>query len=310
MKKILFILLGFSLTSLLHAQDVIPLYSGNIPLSKPVVNRETSVLGADGKPRIRKVSEPTLTVFLPPKEKSNGAAVIICPGGGYVHLSIVGEGYDVAKMLNEWGITAFVLKYRLPDDSTMQQKEIGPLLDAQRAIQLVRSNAQQWNIDPDKIGVMGFSAGGHLAATLGTHFKKAVIPNKSKINLRPDFMILAYPVISVPDSLSRVDRMLLGGVPSPKRARAYSKRFKVTKTTPPAFLVHAKDDKAVDVKYSTSFYKKLQQNGIPSEIYLYEKGGHGFGLHNKMSTEKWTDSLHTWIMYFVVRENNRQTTKS
>ena len=300
MKKFLLHAIGFLLVHSLSAQDVIPLYNGPIPLSKPVANRETIFLGADGKQRIRKVSEPTLTVFLPAKEKSNGTAVIICPGGGYVHLSIAGEGYDVAKLLNEWGVAAFVLKYRLPDDSTMQQKEIGPLQDAQRAIQLVRLNAQQWNINPNKVGIMGFSAGGHLAATLGTHFKKAVIPNMAKVNLRPNFMILGYPVISVPDSLSRVDRMLLGtSATSPEKVKQYLKEFEVTKQTPPTFFIHAKDDKSVDTKYSTSFYDKLTEKGVRAEIHLYEQGGHGFGLNNKMSTEKWTDWLKVWMKPYL-----------
>ena len=295
MKKILLIYLNILFFNWLNAQNIVPLYREEIPLSKPVANRETSVLGADGKPRIRKVSEPTLTVFLPSKEQSNGAAVIICPGGGYVHLSIVGEGYEVAQLLNEWGVAAFVLKYRLPDDSTMQQKEIGPLQDAQRAIQVVRQNAKEWNINPAKVGIMGFSAGGHLAATLGTHFNKALIPNKPKVSLRPDFMVLVYPVISVPDSLSRVDRMFLGANITPKRTKEYLKEFKVTKQTPPTFLEHAKDDKAVDVKNSTSFYEKLRKNGVPAEIHLYEKGGHGFGLNNRQSEEKWTDWLRVWL---------------
>ena len=295
MRKISFVVLGFLLSYSLYAQEVVSLYSGKIPLSKPIVNRETSFSGADGKPRIRKVSEPTLTVFLPPREKSNGIGIIICPGGGYVHLSIVNEGYDVAKLLNEWGVAAFVLKYRLPDDSTMQQKEIGPLQDAQRAIQLVRSNTKQWNVNPDKVGIMGFSAGGHLAATLGTHFKKALISNKEGVSLRPDFMVLAYPAISVPDSLSRLDRRFLGTNASPKKIEQYLKGFTVTKQTPPTFFVHAKDDRTVNVRYSTSFYEKLQKEGIPAEIYLYDKGGHGFGLNNKMSEEKWTDRLHAWL---------------
>ncbi len=296
MKKIFLIVLSFQLLNALSAQEVIPLYSGTIPLSKPAPNRETSYLGADGKERIRKVSQPTLTVFLPPKEKSNGTAVVICPGGGYEHLAIVGEGYDVAKLLNEWGVAAFVLKYRMPDDSTMQQKEIGPLQDAQRAIQLVRTNAKQWNIKPNKVGIMGFSAGGHLAATLGTHFKKALIPNQPNVNLRPDFMILGYPIISVPDSLSRLDKRMLGvNATSPQKVKEYLAEFALTKQTPPSFLIHAKDDKTVDVKYSTTLYEKLQQIGVPAEIHLYEKGGHGFGLNNIQSDEKWTDWLKVWL---------------
>lgn len=295
MKHFLLFLASFQFTISLQAQEVVPLYKGKIPMSKPGPNREESFLGSDGKERIRKVSIPTLTVFLPPKEKSNGTTVIICPGGGYVHLSVVGEGYDVAKLLNEWGVAAFVLKYRMPNDSTMQQKEIGPLQDAERAIQLVRTNAKQWHINPSKVGIMGFSAGGHVAATLGTHFNQVVIPNKKKVNLRPDFLVLAYAGISVPDSLSGLDRRMLGKDVPPERINKYLKGFAVTKQTPPAFLVHAKDDRTVNVKNSTSFYEKLQQNGVPAEIHLYEEGGHGFGLNNKMSDEKWTDWLKAWL---------------
>jgi acetyl esterase/lipase len=299
MKKLLLLALAVQLVGLLGAQTVVPLYNGKIPYSKPIINRERSITGADGNPRITKVSEPTLTVFLPPKEQANGTAVIICPGGGYSHLSIIGEGNDVAKLLNEWGVAAFVLKYRLPDDSIMERKEIGPLQDTQRAIQLIRMNAKEWNVDPQKVGIIGFSAGGHLAATLGTHFKNALIPNKPKVNLRPDFMVLAYAVISVPDSLTRVDKMFLGASASPKEVKKYLKEFKVTKQTPPAFLVHAKDDKAVSVTNSISFYNALQKNGVTAEIHLYEKGGHGFGLNNKLSEEKWTDWLKVWMKKYL-----------
>lgn len=142
---------------------------------------------------------------------------------------------------------------------------------------------------------MGFSAGGHLAATLGTHFKKALIPNKPAINLRPDFMVLGYPVVTVPDSLSRVDRMLLGPAASSKKIKQYLEGFAVTAQTPPTFFVHAKDDKTVDVRYSTTFYEKLQKIGVPTEIYLYDQGGHGFGLNNKTSDKKWTGRLQAWM---------------
>jgi acetyl esterase/lipase len=294
-KKLWLAFLAVPFFNSLGAQEVVPLYNEAIPYAKPVVNRERSVPGADGKPRISKVSEPTLAVFLPPQATATGTAVIICPGGGYRHLSIEGEGYEVARLLNEWGVAAFVLKYRLPDDSTMERKEIGPLQDAQRAVQLVRQNARQWRIQPGRVGIMGFSAGGHLAATLGTHYRKAEIPNRGQVNLRPDFMVLAYPVISVPDSLSRVDRMLLGEGVSAQKAAQYSREFAVDRNTPPTFLVHARDDKAVDVTYSTSFYDKLRKKGVPAEIYLYETGGHGFGLTNKTSPEKWTDRLKVWM---------------
>ncbi|MFM6975380.1 MAG: alpha/beta hydrolase [Sphingobacteriaceae bacterium] len=283
----------FTLT--VQAQEVVSLYGGEIPLSKPAPNREESYWGSDGKERIRKVSQPSLTVFLPSDTKRQHTAVIICPGGGYEHLSIVGEGYEVAKLLNEWGIAAFVLKYRMPNDSTMQQKELGPLQDAQRALELVRTKSKEWNINPRKVGVMGFSAGGHLAATLGTHFKQPVTTKPAKLDLRPNFMILVYAGISVPDSISSMDNRLLGKNTPQERIDRYLKGFTLSPKTPPAFLVHAKDDRTVNVKNSTSFYEKLQENKVPAEIHLYEKGGHGFGLNNKMSKERWTDWLKTWL---------------
>jgi len=295
MKHLLLTLLLIQLSVFVFAQTVVPLYKGNIPNSKNIANRETSFTGADGKPRITKVSVPTLTVFLPAKDKANGTAVIICPGGGYVHLSIGGEGYDVAKMFNEWGVAAFVLKYRLPDDSTMQHKEMGPLQDAQRAIQLVRMNAKEWNVNPNKVGIIGFSAGGHLAATAGTHYNKPLIPNQSNVSLRPDFMILLYAVISLTDSLSRSSKVLLGANPSQDMIKLYSNEFHVTANTPPAFIVAAKDDPAVNIKNSIYFYHALQRHRVRSSLHLYEKGGHGFGLNNKMSNEKWTDWLKVWM---------------
>ena len=180
----------------MQTHTVIPLYRGEIPNARPTPDQEYSRYEQGNVLIVSRVSRPTLTLYLPPKEKATGAAVIICPGGGYVNLAMGYEGEDVALRFNQSGIAAFVLKYRMPDDSTMFQKEIGPLQDAQRAIQVVRSNAREWGIDPRRIGIMGFSAGGHLASTAGTHFQKDYIPNPDHISLRPDFMILVYPVIS------------------------------------------------------------------------------------------------------------------
>lgn len=299
MKKILLLLISTHLAVLASAQTVVPLFTGEIPYSKPHANQETSTPGADGNPRISKVSVPTLTVYLPPKEKANGTAMIICPGGGFSHLTIVSEGSDVAKMLNDWGVAAFVLKYRLPDDSIMQRREIASIQDAQRAIQLIRLNAKEWHVNPKKVGIMGFSAGGYVAAALGTHYKDNVIPNDKKINLRPDFMVLAYPVISLTDSLSNFARMVLGKDITPEKKVFYSNELQVNKETPPAFLVQARDDKAVNVKNSIYFNQALLKNGVRTEIHLYEKGGHGFGLNNKMSDEKWTDWLKVWMKDYL-----------
>jgi len=280
----------------ISSQEVIPLYRGKIPNSKPAANNESSET-ANGILRISKVSEPSLKVFLPPKEKSTGTAVIICPGGGYWIIAAGHEGNDVAKKLNEKGIAAFVLKYRIPDNETMVEKEIGPLQDAQRAIQLVRQNARKWKIRKNKIGIMGFSAGGHLASTAGTHFEKSYIVNKKHVSLRPDFMILIYPVISFSDSIGHLGSrdQLLGKNASADRINEYSNELHVTSNTPPAFLVHSKNDSGVSWKNSMFFFQALQQKNVSAEIYLYENGGHGFGMNNPTSDVKWMDKVLLWM---------------
>jgi acetyl esterase/lipase len=277
------------------AQVIIPLYE-KVPNSKPSVNREKSVT-TDGILRISNVSVPTLSMYTASSEAPGGTAVIICPGGGYGILAASHEGSDVAKLFTQWGITAFVLKYRLPDDSIMIDKSIGPLQDAQRAIQLLRENADKWNIDPHKIGIMGFSAGGHLAATASTHFNKAVIDNPNNISLRPDFSILAYPVISLTDSLAHIGSRnnLIGKNLSPEKIKEYSNELQVTNQTPPAFLVHASDDKAVKPGNSISYYEALLKNNVSAELHLYQKGGHGFGLNNKTTDDKWMERLKNWL---------------
>ena len=296
MKQLLLVLLLCNYFFTVHAQEVIPLYTDNIPNSKPSNNQETETTD-NGMLIISKISIPTLTVFLPPANKANGTAVIICPGGGYWIVAAAHEGYDVAKKFNEMGVAAFVLKYRIPDTSTMVNKELGPLQDAQRAIQIVRENAKKWNIKKDHVGIMGFSAGGHLASTIGTHFQHTYIDNKKKINLRPDFMILVYPVISFTDSITHIGSrdQLIGSKPSLKKIREYSNENHVNSRTPPTFLVHAKDDDAVKVQNSTKFSAALKKNHIPNGIYLYEKGGHGFGMINPTSDVKWMDKVIKWM---------------
>jgi acetyl esterase/lipase len=281
------------------AQQELPLYgTGPIPNSKPSADKETA--DSSGHPvryLLSWVSRPTLTVYLPPAGKSNGTAVIICPGGGYVHLAFTHEGTDVARMLNGMGITAFLLKYRLPDDGTMVDKTIGPLQDAQRAIQLVRQRAAGWGVNPSRVGILGFSAGGHLASTAGTHFDKAYIDNKDNISLRPDFMVLLYPVISFDDNYGhRGSRdALLGLHPDTALIRKYSNEFQVTAATPPTFIIHAEDDNVVPVVNTLYFYEALQRHGVPAEMHIYPKGGHGFGMHNTTTTDEWTDRLRNWL---------------
>lgn len=280
----------------LAAQNEIALY-GAIPNSKPNSLKDESTVNAGGT-RLIRVLKPTLTVFAPQNKPDKGTAVIICPGGGYSWLAYTKEGEDIAKELNSWGVTAFVLKYRLPNDTTMQVKSIAPLQDAQRAIQLVRENAAMWNIDPQKIGIMGFSAGGHLAATLSTHFRETTIENPHGTSLRPDFSILIYPVISFTDSTAHKGSRyrLLGANPTPGEILNFSNELQINANTPPAFLVHASDDATVPVQNSLAYYSALLKNRVPAELHIYERGGHGFGLHNRTTTDKWQERLRNWML--------------
>jgi acetyl esterase/lipase len=270
-------------------QQVLPLYDGKIPNSIDKPDQE------HGTDRLTKVSRPTLTVFEPLKGKANGTAVIICPGGGYLALSVKAEGYDVAKKLDSLGITAFVLKYRLPSDSTMVDKSIGPLQDAQRAIMLVKMHAKEFNIDTTKIGIMGFSAGGHLAASAGTHFNKSFIDNPNGTNLRPAFMILAYPLISLTDSIGlKISRnALLGKNPGNEQITYFSNELHVDKNTPPTFLIQAEDDELVSVKNSIVFYLALQKNKVPAGLHIFPKGKHAFLLEPAKSN--WFSYCAGWL---------------
>ena len=250
---------------------------------------------------IRLVQSPEITVYRPSKRNATGQAVIICPGGGYGTLSFSWEGTDVAKLLNAKGITAIVLKYRLPNSKSNVIPHLSPLSDAKRAIRMVRANAAKWNIDKNKVGIMGFSAGGHLASTLGTHFDNGDANAKDSIeqfSSRPDFMVLVYPVITMSkDVMHKGSRNnLISATPTDDLAKLYSNELQVTKTTPPTFLVHATDDKGVPVENSLLFYQALKDNGVPAEMHIYPAGGHGFGLAlGKGYLETWTDRLVDWL---------------
>ena len=280
-----------------QSQQSFPLYSGTVPDSKPSAVQETSITLANGGVRISNVVQPNLTAFLPADGTANGTAVIICPGGGYARLSIDSEGYDVAKRLNEMGVTAFVLKYRLPNDQSQPDKFIAPLLDAQQALRLVRQQAAKYSLNPERIGLMGFSAGGHLAAWAGTQFAKPVGDNPGPVSVRPAFLVLMYPVISFSDTLKHAGSRdnLLGLTPTGAQMRQYSNELHVTTQTPPTFLVHAEDDKTVPVNNSIVFYQACVRHGVPAEMHLYPKGGHGFGLNNKTTKDLWTDRLRNWM---------------
>jgi acetyl esterase/lipase len=297
MYKHLFIPLFILMTHIVEAQSIteMPLYEGAVPNAKKAENLEKITL-KDGVFRIAEVSNPTLTRFVP--ANPNGKSVIICPGGGYSILASGHEGVDVAKQFIDIGVTAFVLKYRIPSDRTANDKSLAPLQDAQQAIRLVRKNAEKWGLKANKIGILGFSAGGHLAATATTLFAENADPSVSDTtSVRPDFSMLIYPVVSF-DSLfthkgSR--NSLIGTKPTAEMTKKFSNELQVTPQTPPVFLVHAGDDGAVPVENSLRFYQACIKNKVPAEMHLYAKGGHGFGLNNKTTEDKWFDRLAIWL---------------
>ena len=292
-KLVLLFLIMISIHS--EAQQTIDLYSSTIPNSKPTKTKEIE-LKKDGQFfGYKSVSRPNIKVYLPEEELSTGAAVIICPGGGYGMESYKLEGIRIAEAFNSRGIAAFVLKYRLPNDSIMIDKSIGPLQDAQQAMKIVRQRAAEWHLDPDKIGIMGFSAGGHLASTAGTHFNKSYIPNSEGISLRPGFMILIYPVISMKDELTHNGSRenLLGKSASEEQILSFSNELHIDSETPPTWLTHTGDDTVVPVENSIRFYQELIKNKIPSEMHLYPKGNHGFVL--SIPTDEWMQPLFSWM---------------
>jgi acetyl esterase/lipase len=284
----LIIILSFSFSS--NAQQIIKLYPDGVPNSKESNIKETYDQNSG---LYKSVSDPTLEIFLPNKEKSTGAAVVICPGGGYSVIVYQAEGINTANEFTKNGIAAFVLKYRIPNDLTMLDKKIGPLQDALQALKIIRERAKEWGIDKNKVGIMGFSAGGHLASTVATHYNEAVIENYNSINLRPDFQILVYPVISMEDSLTHLDsrKQLLGESPTKETINEFSNELEVTVTSPPAYITHAGDDKIVDVDNSISYFEALRRHNISAEMHVYPHGGHGFIFKHR----GWMAPLLQWM---------------
>lgn len=288
-------ILGFA--SMLYTQQEIPLYEGTIPNNRNVPKPERIVHREEREGRaFFDTSIPTLTVFTP--RVSNGQAVIICPGGGYTKTAFDKEGVLVAEALVQSGITVFVLKYRIPQDETNFDKSLTPLQDAQQAIRHLRMNADKYGIRPDQIGIMGFSAGGHLAASAAVHFQTKADPAEANpISVRPDFVALIYPVISFEDELThRGSREnLLGVNPEATEIVKWSAEQQVTEHTPEAFLVHAADDEAVSVGNSLAFYQACLEKKVPVEMHLYARGGHGFGLYNETTEDDWMERLKNWL---------------
>ncbi|ADY53637.1 esterase/lipase [Pseudopedobacter saltans DSM 12145] len=243
-----------------------------------------------------KVSKPSLTYFKAANSSKTDAAVIICPGGGYGGLAISHEGYDVAAKFAEMGVSAFVLKYRLPSDEIMMDRKIGPLQDAQQAIKYVRENAFKYGINPNKIGIMGFSAGGHLASTASTHFKRECVENKKHTSLRPDFSILMYPVITFWENTHIGSREnLIGKNPPQELIDLYSNEKQVTKETPITFIIHSNDDDVVPIENAFGYIRALNNFGVKNEAHIYALGGHGYGLDFKRVNDVWFDRLTNWM---------------
>lgn len=268
------------------SQEKISLYPNGVPNSKPTSITETFERGM-----YRGITNPTLEYIKP--ENPNGTAVIVIAGGGYGVIVYNGEGLGTAKSLAEKGISAFVLKYRLPSDEIMQDKKIGPLQDVQQSIKYLRENADKYGIDKNKIGVMGFSAGGHLASTAATHFEKSYIENPQNTNLRPDFQILIYPVITMQEALTHGGSRdaLIGKTPSQQDKDFMSNELQVKANTPITWLTHAADDKVVDVDNSIQYFEKLRKNKVEVEMHIFPKGDHGFIFRQK----GWTDPLFDWM---------------
>lgn len=257
------------------------------------------VTEANGSPsRYEKVTDPTLTVFLPTAEKATGTAVLICPGGGYGVLAFDHEGFAIARWLNENGIAAYILKYRLPSDQIMKDKSVGPLQDAQEAIRIIRRNREHYKINPNKIGVIGFSAGGHLASTLSTHYAEKVYETTDTVSARPDFSLLIYPVITFDASFTHAGsrKNLIGDNPSQTAIDHFSNELQINAKTPPAFLVHSSDDKTVPVKNSLAYYENLVKNNVIAEMHIFQKGGHGYGMSVGRGTQaSWPELCIKWL---------------
>ena len=254
--------------------------------------------GAPGAKGDKDADKPTLTVFLPEKEKANGTAVVICPGGGYQHLAVDHEGIQIAEWLNSLGVAGFVLEYRHKGRGYMHP---APLQDAQRAIRTIRANAAQWNVSPAKVGIIGFSAGGHLASTAGTHFDKGDPQSADpieKASCRPDFMILCYPVIAFgePYTHQGSQNNLIGKDAPAELVKSLSNEKQVTPETPPTFLFSTDEDKTVPPENSVQFYLALRKAKVPAELHVYQKGGHGQGLAKKIpGTSNWSKDCEDWM---------------
>lgn len=253
--------------------------------------------GAPGSVGTEERDKPSLTIYLPPADRATGTGVVVCPGGGYGALAVGHEGKDPAEWLVRHGIAAFVLRYRLGP----RYHHPAPLQDVQRAIRMVRSRASEWHLDPHRIGIWGFSAGGHLASTAATHFdagKRDADEAIERVSCRPDFAILCYPVITLRPPYAHMGsrRNLLGDKPDEKLVESLCNETQVTERTPPTFLFHTDEDKGVVAENSILFYQALRKHKVPAELHIYEGGPHGVGLAvGRGAVSAWPEQLAGWL---------------
>lgn len=278
-----------------NSQEFIPLWpDGNKPNANGM-----KITDSLFNERIWRVATPGIHAFVVPKSENKGTAVLICPGGGYERLSHLYNGFNLAKWYNSIGVNAFVLIYRLPHQQDLQQRQLAPLQDAQRAIRLIRANASKWNIKTDKIGVMGVSAGGHVASTLGTHFEdvSSVNDHLDTFSYLANFMILLSPVISMGKYTHPGSKKYFIGPDSTKQMiEKYSNELQVSSATPPTFIVHALNDSSVKVQNSLFFYNSLIDKNVNASIHIFPQGGHGIRLDdNPGSTDLWMNLLELWL---------------
>ena len=292
MKTFFFFLSFLTVSFSLYAQDItLKVWPNGAPNDNGMKQPEEKYDGV----RVRNVSEAEMYVYLPEKAINTGTAVVICPGGGYWIEAMDHEGFHIAEWLKSKGIAGIVLKYRLP----YGHHEI-PSGDARQAMRIVRMNAEKWGINPEKIGIAGSSAGGHLASTAGTVFDKGNPDGtpEEKMSCRPDFMLLLYPVISFDESVGHMGsrKNLIGEGNDWNLAKKYSNELNVTAETPPTFLILADDDKTVIPENSIRFYLALKENNVPAEMHIFQQGGHGFGITKKnQPADQWPDLFYNWL---------------
>lgn len=297
MKKILIFLFATVFTFTVKAQEFISLWpAGKMPNSKGI-----KLEHIEERQRITQVAEPGFYTFLPSNEDNKGAAVLILPSGGYQKLTYDLGGFQVAKWFNSLGISAFVLIYRLPNSPDLLTGYEGPIQDAQRVIKMIRANSAKYNIDPDKIGIFGSSAGGHLATTLGTHTEDFSMLENDSLNaysFKPDFLVLVSPVVSFKKFTHEGSlQNFLGESPSEEQIILFSNEFHVSKATPPSFLVHAQNDQAVSPMNSIMFYSAIIENGVPGSLHIFPQGEHAIGITNDSElTDEWKILCKEWLI--------------